>query len=76
MENNAMSQGRKVCKIQIAVSIFPFGIFLVEFGTCFTHFLMTTTKLFDREQRSKVLKEALLFLFFLLAWNQIQKMFL
>ena len=32
---------------------------------------------FDREQRSKVLKEALLFFFlflFLLAWNQVQKM--
>ena len=32
---------------------------------------------FDREQRSKVLKEALLFLLFLLlllAWNQVRKM--
>ena len=29
---------------------------------------------FDHEQRSKVLKEALLFFLFLLAWNQVKKM--
>ena len=32
----------------------------------------TAFDFFDREQRSKVLKEALLL--FLLAWNQVQKM--
>ena len=33
--------------------------------------------IFDREQRSKVLKEAflMLFLFLFLAWNQVKKMF-
>ena len=50
-------------------------ILMKDFSLDFNGFLDSTV--FDREQRSKVLKEALLlFLFLVLAWNQKQKMFL
>ena len=48
------------------------NIFDTKINLCYTYEPLRLF-IFDREQRSKVLKEALLLLF--LAWNQVQKTF-